>query len=70
MQLEADVTIQGIKPLLFNYFGPEAIPLIKMERSGVAGNDPEEWTRTVLLLQQKKGKEKDCYKYNHKQEHF
>ena len=43
--LEAYVEIIGTRPLLFNRFGPDSIPLVKAERTGVAGNDPEEWTR-------------------------
>src|SRR5215475_11219825 len=43
--LEAYVQIIGTRPLLFNRFGPDSIPLVKAERTGVAGNDPEEWTR-------------------------
>jgi hypothetical protein len=46
--LTAHVTITGVRPLLWHAFGPDAIPLTKRERSGVAGNDPEEWRRTVL----------------------
>lgn len=46
--LTAQVAIQGLRPLLWHAFGPDAIPLTKRERSGVAGNDPAEWRRTVL----------------------
>lgn len=47
--LNARVTIEGTRPLLWHAFGPEAIPASgKRERTGVAGNDPEEWRRTVL----------------------
>jgi|SRR5581483_1852727 len=46
--LQAHVRIQGTRPLLWHAFGPEAIPLTKQERTGVAGNDPEEWHKTVL----------------------
>jgi hypothetical protein len=45
--LEAYVEIIGTRPLLFNRFGPDSIPLVKAERTGVAGNDPEEWTRRI-----------------------
>lgn len=45
----AEVHIKGTRPLLFHHFGPDAIPLEKQERTGVAGNDPEEWRRTVLM---------------------
>ncbi|OPX87768.1 MAG: hypothetical protein A4E52_01331 [Pelotomaculum sp. PtaB.Bin013] len=46
--LTAKVTIKGVRPLLWHHFGPEALPLEKQERTGVAGNDPEEWKKTVL----------------------
>ena len=47
--LTARVTICGVRPLLWHAFGVDAIPLEKRERSGVAGNDPTEWRRTMLL---------------------
>jgi hypothetical protein len=43
------VTIRGTRPLWQHAFGPDAIPLEKAERTGVAGNDPEEWRRTMLV---------------------
>lgn len=46
--LTAKVEIEGTRTMLWNWFGPDAIPLEKQERTGVAGNDPEEWKRTVL----------------------
>lgn len=46
--LTARVTIKGTRPLLWNHFGPEALPLKKQEKTGIAGNDPEEWRKTVL----------------------
>jgi hypothetical protein len=48
--LTAQVQIKGQRPLLWHAFGPDAIPLEKQERTGVAGNDPEEWRKTVLAL--------------------
>lgn len=48
--LNAQVTIKGLRPLMWHAFGPDAIPLEKRERTGVAGNDPEEWKKTVLAL--------------------
>jgi hypothetical protein len=48
--LQAKVTIQGTRALLWHAFGPDAMPLEKQERTGVAGNDPEEWKKTVLML--------------------
>ncbi|MFD1394376.1 hypothetical protein ACFQ40_01070 [Kroppenstedtia eburnea] len=44
--IEAKITIEGTRPLLWHRFGPDAIPLEKKEKSGVAGNDPEEWKKT------------------------
>lgn len=46
--LYAKVSVVGDRPLLWCHFGPEAIPLEKGEKTGVAGNDPEEWRKTVL----------------------
>lgn len=48
--LEATISIIGSRPFYMHRFGPDAIPLQKQERTGVAGNDPEEWKRTVLAL--------------------
>jgi hypothetical protein len=48
--LTATATIKGQRPLLWHAFGPDAIPLEKVERTGVAGHDPEEWRKTVLVL--------------------
>lgn len=42
----AEVSIVGTRPFLFHKFGPEALPLEKQERSGVAGNNPDEWRKT------------------------
>lgn len=47
--ISATVAIKGIRPLWQHWFGPDAIPLEKGERTGVAGNDPEEWRRTCLV---------------------
>ncbi len=47
--LYARITVAGARPLLFHTFGPDALPLTKREKTGVAGNDPEEWRRTVLM---------------------
>ena len=46
--ITAEVTIKGKRPILWHWFGPDAIPLEKVERTGVAGNDPEEWRRSLL----------------------
>ncbi|KUO78073.1 MAG: hypothetical protein APF81_25745 [Desulfosporosinus sp. BRH_c37] len=47
--IQANVHIQGIRPMLIHHFGPDAIPLERREKSGVAGNNPEEWKHTVLM---------------------
>lgn len=47
--LYAKVKIRGDRSLLCHAFGPWAIPLEKEEKSGVKGNDPTEWKRTVLM---------------------
>ena len=47
--VKARVEICGKRPLLQHQFGPEALPLEKGERTGVAGNDPEEWKRTCMV---------------------
>jgi hypothetical protein len=45
----ARLEIEGVRPLLWHRFGPDALPLQKRPRTGVAGHDPEEWQRTVLM---------------------
>lgn len=47
--LTAAITVKGVRPLWFHRFGPDALPLEKQERTGVAGNDPEEWRKTVSV---------------------
>lgn len=50
--LHASVQIEGTRPLLWHAFTPAAIPVGgKRERSGVAGNDPDEWRQTVLVTE-------------------
>lgn len=51
--LIADVQIKGVRPLLWNSFGPDSLPLERQEKTGVAGNDPEEWRKSVLLTDDK-----------------
>jgi hypothetical protein len=51
--LSALIEIIGTRPLLFNRFGPDAIPLIRGERTGVAGNDPEEWKQRICWNEQR-----------------
>lgn len=46
--LQAKISIIGKRPILFHSFSVDSIPLEKKERTGVAGNDPEEWKRSVL----------------------
>jgi len=50
--LAAKVCIEGMRALLWHKFGPDAIPLEKQEKTGVAGNDPIEWQRTVLCTKE------------------
>jgi hypothetical protein len=52
--LSAEVIIEGFRPYFWHFFGPDAIPLERGERTGVAGNDPESWKKTVLFTQDKK----------------
>jgi len=47
--LRAKVSIIGTRILLFHKFGPEALPLEKQERTGVAGHNPQEWRETVMV---------------------
>ena len=47
--ITARVQIEGVRAILWHHFGPDALPLEKRERTGVAGNDPEEWRKTVLM---------------------
>lgn len=44
----ATITIVGKKPILFNRFTVDSIPLEKREKTGVPGNDPQEWKRSVM----------------------
>lgn len=44
----AEVKIHGIRAIMWHRFGPDTLSLVKKERTGVAGNDPEEWKTTVL----------------------
>lgn len=48
-QIQATVLVQGVRPLLWHHFGPDAIPLQKQEKQGVAGNNPQEWQSTVCM---------------------
>jgi hypothetical protein len=46
--LQAEVVIEGVRPFMWHYFGEDAIPLERGEKTGVAGNDPESWKKSVL----------------------
>jgi hypothetical protein len=50
--IKATVGIKGVRALLQHHFGPDALPLEKQEKSGVAGNDPEEWRKTALVTKE------------------
>ncbi len=47
--VQAQVTLRGKRPLWQHRFGPDALPLTPKEKTGVAGNDPEEWRHTCLI---------------------
>lgn len=50
--LNAHVSIVGVRSILWHKFGPEALPLEKKERTGVAGHDPEEWRHSVHVTKE------------------
>lgn len=50
--LKAHVAIRGTRPLIQHRFGPDSLPIEKRERTGIAGNDPEEWRRTSMITKQ------------------
>lgn len=47
--VRARVTVRGTRPLLQHAFGPDSIPLEDQEKTGKAGNDPEEWRRSCMV---------------------
>lgn len=47
--ITAHIVIRGTRPFWQHKFGPEALPLEKQERTGVAGNDPVEWRKTCSV---------------------
>ncbi len=51
--IQARITIQGTRPLLQHAFGPDSIPLEAQEKTGKAGNDPEEWKKSCMLTKQR-----------------
>jgi hypothetical protein len=46
--ISAEVKIRGTRPLIFNLFSVESIPLTKVAKFGVAGNNPEEWKTSFV----------------------
>ena len=44
----AEVSIRGTRPLLWHRFGIEALSPDRKTKRGVAGNNPEEWRKTIL----------------------
>jgi hypothetical protein len=48
--VRARIQISGKRPLLQHQFGPEALPLEKGEPEGVAGNNPQEWRKTCMVM--------------------
>lgn len=47
--VQARVKIRGTRPYLFHSFGRDSIPLGREVKTGKAGNDPEEWKKTVAV---------------------
>jgi hypothetical protein len=47
--VKAKVKIRGVRPLLQHRFTEASLPLEKQERTGVAGNDPEEWRKSAMI---------------------
>lgn len=51
--IKARLTIKGIRPLLLHHFGPESMGGGgRQERTGTAGNDPQEWRKGALITKQ------------------
>jgi hypothetical protein len=50
--VKATVKVVGVRPLMWHWFSPDAISLEKVERTGVPGNDPLEWRKTVLATKE------------------
>lgn len=55
------VTIRGTRPLWQHGFGPDALPIKPQEKSGVAGNNPEEWRKTCMIDEQGRPYVHDTY---------
>jgi len=49
--IRAAITIRGVRPLLQHRFTEASLPLEKQERTGVAGNDPEEWKKSAMVTE-------------------
>lgn len=47
--VRAKIKIKGVRPLLQHRFTEASLPLEKQERTGVAGNDPEEWRKSCMV---------------------
>jgi hypothetical protein len=48
-----EAKITGTRPLLWHHFGADILSTEKKERTGIAGNDPDEWQKSVLLTAEK-----------------
>lgn len=59
--VQVQVDIRGTRPLWQHKFGPWALPLGPQEKSGVAGNDPEEWRKTCMIDPQGRPYVNDTY---------
>lgn len=46
---KADLILEGIRPMLIHAFFVDALSTNKKEKTGSAGNDPEEWKRTIYF---------------------
>lgn len=49
MYTTAEIKIRGIRPLIFNLFTVDSIPLTKVAKAGVAGNNPDEWKKSFSI---------------------
>ena len=47
--MRATTKIRGSRPYLFHNFGRDSIPLGREAKTGKAGNDPDEWRKTVCV---------------------
>ena len=51
--IKARLTIKGIRPLLLHHFGPGSMgDGGRQERTGTAGNNPQEWRKGALITKQ------------------